>query len=112
MTRPSPQPYVPVVCLMAVAACGDPIATGAYRPPYVVLAGNLTFPDPAPTTDPVSIALLWFNTAGGKNHSGSVLFDPIEAPASFKAGVSELPPPAALYQLPMDVALNSGVDPE
>jgi hypothetical protein len=94
---------------VAVAGCGDPIATGSFRPPYVTLLGNLKLAGMAPTLEAPSVALIW-QSRSNDDKVARLRTQTISGTGSFTVDVVELPPPESYQQLPPEVADGFGVD--
>jgi hypothetical protein len=100
-----------VVALLTLAGCGDPLASGAFRPPYVTVSGRMT--SDTPSAGNLYVALLWENDHGdGVNYvAQQVAVRSDVDQLAFRLDVSELPPAAAIHALPPGDPFF-GIDPE
>lgn len=111
MNRPVPQPFgVPVLCLVVASGCGDPLATGSYRPPYLTLSGRITAADVSTPPD-VRIALLWqADHTGVQSYAEQLVSVRAEFPVRFELGLTALPPAEVVHAVPSSTSFPD-VDP-
>lgn len=101
-----------LVVLPAWAGCGQPLAKGDFRPPYVTLSGSIVASQLAQPAD-VRVALLWLNekrnVAGSSQQAVSVS---AQFPVRFDIGIDALPPLEVVHAFPAgSVSPSAGVDP-
>jgi hypothetical protein len=100
-----------VASLLALAACGEPLATGDYKPPYFIIHGTITGSSVA-TPPNVRIALLWQNDQNpGVNYAAQDVDVAASFPVSFEVKVTEAPTAGVIHALKPDTAVLAGLDP-
>src|SRR5438132_8080493 len=100
-----------VASLMLAAACGDPLATGGYRPAFIKIKGTISSSNVAVLPANVAVALLWQTDRTGMNYTAQQVTVNAEFPAIFTLEVNEAPKPQAVHSVPPG-AMVEGVDPE
>jgi len=89
-----------VAALLALWGCGDPIASGSFRPAYVTISGRMT-------SDTLSAANLYVALLWQSDHGAGVSYMAQQVAVRsdieqlvFQLDVTELPPAAAIHALP------------
>src|SRR5437870_13327222 len=98
-----------VASLMLAGACGDPLATGGFRPAFIKIKGTISSSSVAVLPANVAVALLWQNDQSGMNYTAQHVTVNAEFPASFTLEVNEAPKPQVIHSLPPDPNATGGV---
>ncbi len=95
----------------AVAAC-DPLATGSFKPPYVIIAGQIDGSTATEMPRDVHVAVLWQNdVTPGSNYAVLPIDVIAQFPAAFRVPIVDKPAAPVIDTLQSDTALALGVDP-
>jgi hypothetical protein len=101
-----------VASALMIAACGEPLATGGYRPAFITIKGTIASSTVTALPANVRIALLWQNDQTGMSYSAQDVAVRAEFPVGFSLDVTDVPKSQVVHALRPDTAAAAGLDPE
>src|SRR4051812_44991519 len=106
------RPLAVASLVLAASACGDPLATGGYRPAFITIQGTIASSSVTSLPKNVRVALLWQNDQTGMNYAAQDEEVSAEFPVGFTLAVTDVPKPQVVHALRPDFAAAAGLDPD